>query len=366
MRLFLLGLPVLLIHLALVWSVARQPLATAPQAAEHRSAIWPLHNDTVHRIGPAADFFAIYHAGQTASTGLDPYGGAERPQITPYFFPFRYLPVVGQTLGRALGLLPPHYAWWCWLSVIELTLLAFAGVLVRRFAHWGLGAFAFGVLFVNSPFFLELHMGQATFVTVAVVLIAALILDRGAPPRFLGHRQVGAAVLYSGAVLLKVFPLASAPAWLKHRRCWPAIAASVGLTLAVSVPYFLQHPEQWQTFWAANFSQPVGGMDTGNYGVIYLIHLTLRALSPTWVDLHWPTFAATWRISVLGFAALAVVLTRAKDPLAGTVLLFLAHFASYVHVWEHHTSGVLLLGLALLWHIARREHQRRRADVVAL
>ena len=48
------GILLLLItlHLGIVASVA----------FDERPVIWPLHNDTIHRAGRGADFYAVYHA----------------------------------------------------------------------------------------------------------------------------------------------------------------------------------------------------------------------------------------------------------------------------------------------------------------
>ncbi len=43
------------LHLGIVASVA----------FDERPAIWPLHNDTIHRVGRGADFYAVYHAAMT-------------------------------------------------------------------------------------------------------------------------------------------------------------------------------------------------------------------------------------------------------------------------------------------------------------
>ncbi|MBK8481815.1 MAG: DUF2029 domain-containing protein [Proteobacteria bacterium] len=343
-------LPLAALHLALVVDVARQPLATEATSASHRAVIWPLHNDTIHRIGPGADFFAVYHAGQALAAGLDPYQQLETPRRTPYWFPFRYLPLVGQTLGRAASAFAPQTAYLLWLALTELMLLGLVGALLARQTRvaWQREV-ALGALLLSSPYLLELHMGQFTFVTVAAVALAVLLDARGpahSPARW--SLRLGAALAYTGALLLKLFPAVAIPALLRQRRYWPLLALALGALTAALLNDFAGHPQRLRTFWELNFSQPVGGMDGGNVGLVYAAYLALERLWPAWHAAHWSSFLGLWRIGVLGASALVVLLARGRDLSVGVALLLLGHFVSYAHVWEHHTSGVLVLGVLLL------------------
>jgi hypothetical protein len=69
------------------------------------------------------------------------------------------------------------------------------------------------------------------------------------------------------------------------------------------------------------------------------------------MDGCWPIVADTWRNAVLAGTAALVLLARRPRLVRAAVALLLAHFVSYAHVWEHHMSAVLVLGLLLL-----REH----------
>ena len=81
-------------------------------------------------------------------------------------------------------------------------------------------------------------------------------------------------------------------------------------------------------------------------------------MAPTWVDQHWPIVADTWRNLVLAGTACLVLLSRRSRLVLSAVALLLAHFVSYAHVWEHHMSAVLVLGLLLLrehWPVPRAD-----------
>lgn len=66
-----------------------------------------------------------------------------------------------------------------------------------------------GALLLSSPYLLELHMGQVTFVTVAAVAISLLLFGDaelgGLSPRW--RVRAASAIVYTGAVLLQILVL---------------------------------------------------------------------------------------------------------------------------------------------------------------
>jgi hypothetical protein len=51
---------------------------------------------------------------------------------------------------------------------------------------------------------------------------------------------------------------------------------------------------------------------------------------------------------VLAVTALLVICSRSHSVITGVSALLLAHFLTYPHVWEHHMSGVCVVGAMLL------------------
>jgi len=137
-------------HFYVVYTIASQPLDINRHPEAFRSVIWPLHNDTVHRIGPGADFFAVYHAGQALRRGSSPYESSEPARWTPYFHPFRYLPISAQTLGLFFSQLPPRVAYLLWICFLELLLGVLIYTFVRRTRDERLKYFSAGILLVAS------------------------------------------------------------------------------------------------------------------------------------------------------------------------------------------------------------------------
>ena len=70
-----------------------------------------LYHDVAFTRGPAADFFALYHAGVNARRGVSVFEARENPPVTPYYYPYRYLPFTAITIGRLAATLPPATAW---------------------------------------------------------------------------------------------------------------------------------------------------------------------------------------------------------------------------------------------------------------
>jgi hypothetical protein len=237
------------LHLYVVYSIAAQPLDASSHPETARAVIWPLHYDTIHRIGPGADFFAIYHAGQSLDAGLNPYAPEEEPYVTPYFFPFRYPPVVAATLGVVMVRFPPQEAYRLWLLILEIVLGLLLLVLARRVKDRRLRCFVICTLLLSSPYFLELYMGQFTFVTSSLLCLALLAQEEPHGRLARQWARLAGIASYVSAALLKVFPLVTIPSLLRHRRYWPSLLLASSALLVASVPYFVSHPNAWQLFY---------------------------------------------------------------------------------------------------------------------
>jgi hypothetical protein len=344
-----------LAHAAMVGSIARQPLGGGIAAQRQRPWIWGLHNDTVHRAGPAADFLAVYEAGLHAGEGRSPYTREPRPGL-PFHYRFRYLPPVAWLLGAPLSTLPPRAAWWLWIAACELLLLACIVALARRMPGPP-GTAAALLLLLASPYFLELYMGQFTFATCTLAVLALLRLERGAG---LGSGLAAAASL-AASFLLKVFPVVVLPALWRRRDALAVGIAASAVLIALALPGFAAHSRDWAVFYADNFEPRLDGLDAGNYGLPYVLHLLAGGLGVAWSPATWLRFARLWQAGLLAATALLVLASRQPSLLLGAATLLLAHFLSYTHVWEHHMSGALLVVLAAASVFARRAERRALA-----
>jgi hypothetical protein len=346
----------LALHLAVLVSIARQPLDVNVAAPDQRSLIWPLHNDTVHRIGPGADFFCVYHAGLQLRAGRSPYQPAAGREAVPYYYPFRYLPIVAETLGRAVVAVGPRAAYLAWLSVLEATLLLLCLGLLRYAPSESLRWVGPCLLLLSSPYFLELHMGQFSFLTAALYVTALILCTTESLYRRLAWL---AAATYAGAVLLKIFPLVAFPALMRNRTGRRCAAIAVGSLLVSAVPLFLLHGDWWRDFAAANLSAgQMSGLDAGNHGLLFVVFQAARDLGLNWTPQRWKITCWTAQILFLGAASLAALMSRPPSPIVSGAALYLGHTLSYFQIWEHHLSGAVVVGVALLWGLEGSDARR--------
>lgn len=309
-----------------------------------------LFNDAVHRRGPGADFFALYHAAVALEQGAPIYGAGD-DGVTPPYYPYRYLPIFAQTVGRLVRLLDPWTAYVAWLLFLEGLLVGCVLLTWSLFrdASAPLRLGLCSLWFVYTPLWLELQMGQFSFVTAALLYLAAA-LTLGASPR-------SALLPWIASVALKIYPAVLLPLWWRRRWLLPAAALSLLLALASWVG-FSSPSASWRSFFHLNFGGP-GSVpaDAGNFGLSYLLHraasgLSLRSAATPW--LQGALVAAT-----LGAATLLIVRRRDPPLLPSIALLVLAHQLSYKHVWEHHYVLVLPMGLLLLRHLYEDRAMRR-------
>ena len=295
-----------------------------------RPIIWSLHNDTIHRAS-RADFYAVYHAGVNFRNGLSPY--ERNPDgVTPYFYPFRYLPIVA-VAAQAFTLLRPQVAYFAWVLLLEGLLALLLLVLWRIIPSVPVRLATTAALLINSPYFLEIYMGQFTFASITLCCLALLI--------------PAGSLLFSAAVLLKPMSLVAIPAFATERRYWRLGAWAILCVLLSSVPYFILFPRQWQAFFDINF-RVNAEFDAGNFGFVYLLWLLVVDGDMTAILEHWGFLVEVFRVLTLTATALLVFLSKRRAVPVAVSALLLAHFLTYHHVWEHHMSAVCVMGAVLM------------------
>ncbi len=344
------GIAVLL-HLSVTASVLRQPLNLRAHPEAPRFLTWPLHFDSTYYNGPGIDFFAVYHAGVNNRSGVSPYSTYERSGgVTPYFFEFRYLPAVASTLGRMVSLVPPLAAYRAWVVVTELLFWFVALVVLRGLWQDSAGFVGWLALVLSTPFFLELHMGQFTFVTGALLGVALWLSRLGSTPRRRLGSRVAAGVVAAMAALLKLYPAVALFAWVRRRRLWLSLAVAATLVVFGGALPFLARPQLWREFLAANAVVPP---NPGNFGALYVLHLASEHFGFAPARATWPLVVQLALAICLGSAGLVVVLARRRALYAETGVLLLAQFLASFQVWEHHMSAAILAGAFLLLDLGR-------------
>lgn len=301
--------------------------------SDKKPIIWPLHSDTIYRAGKAADFFGVYHAGECI-TYPKPFTLYHCPYAlkVPYFYSFRYLPVVAFIL-YPLQTLNPWVAYVLWVALVELALLLSVILLSHIIEEPRTRTMAAVILLLSTPYFLELYMGQFTFITAAIYLIGI---------------SLGAAwVAVPVATMLKIFPAATLPAWIKHKWGLPLVFICIDAAILTNIPYFLSRPNSIGEMYYANLyiADRDSMYSSGNYSLASAIGLSLEALK--FEDTIKPALIGL-RYGTLLLSILVALFSRQQNSLAQFGLLLLAHFVAYHHVWEHHYSAVILIGVYML------------------
>jgi len=315
----------------------------------------PLFNDTCHRFGPGGDFFSIYAAGVKARAGQSVYTLGGHVPTVPYAYAFRYAPLVAYTLGAALSCLPAIAAYALWLIACEMALLRNLRLTLALAPDRRTGYVAAALWLLFTPYYLELFVGQFTFITASLVFWA--YLGWRDEVRLPSRKADG---LWAAAVWLKMMPLLFLPVVLLRGRWKCALAAGLVLA-ATSAAYFGRFPQDWAVFAATNAQEAPAG-HAGNLGLMaFLFHAvgerpqayaTARAVALVLVgaSLAWLTYRS-WK-SMRDWKSM-----RGQSGDAEGRLLALyagcaaAYLLAYKDVWEHHY--VLLLPPLVLLALRR-------------
>lgn len=333
-----------LAHLILALSVVRQPLDPAVPPMLPRSLTWRLSFDSVAWPGPGVDFFALYHAGVQARRGLSPYERDETPPRTPYYFRFLYSPLLAYSVGVMVAALPPMLAYRVWAAVIELSLLLFLLVWSRRVRSRGMYWAAAALLLLSTPYFLELHVGQFTFVATALAVSGVIWTLQPA-----AGRTVGTLLLASGS-FLKLFPLLALPA-LARGGLWAMFGAGVGVAALIGGNDLL-FPSETERLSTLSGTDDTTNPHPGHMSLLNLLRVVL-------VVTGFPPSPTAWSLASPMLLFLAVTITavvvvwRRIVPLPGFCLILMAFLIVFYRTAEHHYSAVLLLGLVLVLELPR-------------
>ncbi len=131
----------------------------------HYKFLNPLFYIAVHAKGQGGCFFGIYQAGVNLLNGESIYGcetyRTPKEIAVPFYHFYRYLPFTSYVAAMFAKVLKPWSAYWVWIMINEILLVACILLTVRlrsRFGSSAIIAASFWLLF--SPVYTELYMGQ--------------------------------------------------------------------------------------------------------------------------------------------------------------------------------------------------------------
>lgn len=291
------------------------------------------------------DLFAVYQAGRNVRDGVSAYETSDDAidVVVPRLTPFRYLPVSAYTVGAALTLLSPLWAFRLWVAFVECVLLGCAYASWRRGGSGREGAVLAAMWLAFTPYYLEIYLGQFTLVQAALVYAMLLAWESGA-----GGWRLG--VPWTLSLLWKQNTGLLAPLMLRTGR-WRLVAAAGLAVLAASAPHFLRHPGALGAF-LANFRSGPPGAQLGNLGVRQFLYSVAAALGPKLSPAAHSAIQNAWVALVLLVALWLTARRPVADPVPLACLWVTSYFLVYHHVWEHH----YVLLLPVLVTLYRREH----------
>lgn len=300
----------------------------------------PLFDDSTHRKGKGADFYAVYQAARNIEDNVSIYEKQPAQQVVPYFFPYRYHPIVALTIGQLFSLVPPGVAYGIWIILQELLLFINIILTRRLFGDHPDADLATGFWFFFSPYFIELYMGQFSFLMSSLMFWMLAAMMRG--------RILLADAAWIGSLCVKSSSSLFVPVLIKMKR-WRTVLLAILVVVLLGLPYFLSMPGSLEAF-SANFTEPLT-MPTlqGNQGFAALVGILLLRLGDNWPDsvydfpdrlqamndaLVIPTTILA--ILVVLFTVFMTIRTHPRYVPELFFLWILAYLLFYKHVWEHH------------------------------
>lgn len=287
---------------------------------------------------PGGDFFQLVRSGLDVRHGtsiyenyppdMDPGLRKYLDDSVPFHPPNRYPPAFAFTIGLILSLFRPWDAFLLWTIIHELVLL-FCIVSSARLTENSKVRFrvAAAMWLGFLPWYLELYMGQTTFLIMAATLFLGLYMDGR-------DHAVHAGAWWTLSLITKPISLLYAPVLVRKRRFAMLI---IGLTIAVgsAAAYFAVRPDDGRLFlrWMSGEEMVYS---LGNYGFqAFLFRFHMDEQTP--------------RIVAAVLVLIGLLRTFANRKIHGIRLISMwvsIYFLAYTHVWEHHQ--VLFLPAVIL------------------
>ena len=348
------------------WGVALFGVAVLLHLLLLGSLFWeylnPLFGDSdLHPQG--TDFFAVYEGGRNAIEDrslffYDP----QDTSSTPYHTPYRYLPGLAYVVGVPSNAVPAWWAYWAWVACTELLLVLTVYGTWRIAGRGNVALVAAAMWMAFTPYFVELYMGQFSFVMAVALFWTGVGVARG--------ERALAAVPWIASLVTKSSSAVLVPLFV--RLGWWRPLGGAALVVALALLYFAFRPGEVDYFLWLNSSGTIGETQIGllelepserqdffyvdqdvrffHYqpgelgAVAFLTNslLTRDSASTMVPSAYTGTLAAAVVISSL----VATFLARRNDALALFAIWSSVLFLIYP-VWEHHYV-MLLPALVLL------------------
>ncbi|MFW9793367.1 MAG: glycosyltransferase family 87 protein [Candidatus Thorarchaeota archaeon] len=309
----------------------------------------PFFHDTRYITAQGIDFFAFYQAGNNVLNGLVCYARPDTLAV-PYMFPYRYLAYFAYTFGALFNLMPAIQAYWTWV-VIVLICVWLAAWRTRSVSKslqredWE-GRIAMGMWFVFSPIYIELYLGQVTFMA-AILMFFALTT----PSMIRGKKgNWTMTTFWTIGSLMKLIPFFIAPVLIRAGRTRSVVASIMVLLFGIfAVPAGLDSLRYFLEF---NTPQLIHvNPYIGNHSLKMLLYYVLGEPSGNF------EFITGLLIGI--FLMITIITTfYSRDIWVCAGMFSLLFFFIMFDVWEHHYT--FLLPLFVLGWIRGRSGDKSR------
>ncbi|HPQ39942.1 MAG TPA: hypothetical protein PLV45_06165 [bacterium] len=299
------------------------------EQSDYRGFLDAWFHDT-DRVPRGLDFFSIYQAGRNFLRGQSVYYGVRVHRlgndalVVPYFSGFRYLPVYACTYGVALNLLPPWPAYWTWIIMIEILLLLNLWIIRKLPVSLSCRQILTGMWLAYTPTYIELHIGQQSFVTVTLLHCALLSAITGK----LKRRDL----CYSASVIWKLNTILFIPIWVKFKR-FGTIALLFLAVILLSAPYFLWVPGSFPEF-TSYFHHKFIATGPNSLGFWSLAAVILNRCGVAQESIR--NSLQYWTMGLWTLASLATLVPRRIPFTRALAMWICVYFLTYQYVWEHH------------------------------
>ncbi|MGB3976153.1 MAG: glycosyltransferase 87 family protein [bacterium] len=329
------------IHLLFIGSLFSEPFAfehnenligsrSHPQeSAPFKGFLDSWFHDT-DRVPRGLDFFSIYQAGRNFLRGQSVYYGVREHQlgeealVVPYFSGFRYLPAYAVIFGTLLNILPPWLSYWAWILLVETLLLLNIYLIKWLPVSSSIKSIIAGMWLAYSPFYVEIHIGQQSMVTVTLLHLCIIAHLNRKP----GIRNSA----YIISALWKLNTLLFLPIWIKFKQ-WRPVLLLFLLIILSSVPYFVCVDKSYQEFQSYFHHKFIAtGPNSLGFWAFFSQFLQAANLDHSMIK----RILTNWSFVIYTFGIAATFIPRKTNFTLALAMWICVYFLTYQYVWEHH------------------------------
>ncbi len=326
--------------------------------------------------GQAADFFVFYNASRLLLKQKSIYGPKDAG--TPYMYGrYTYIPTFVM-LTFWLGLPGPFLSYFLWAAIIEITLLLSIMLSIkwkRKKGYRISDEFIIFLWLIPSPFYLELFMGQNTFIFAFFLLVFLISKD-------ISKNRAIPVISFSLSVISKIASIICTPIFLKNRQ-YAVILIPALIAVITSLFYFTaidrekieiigtekiekQVPADKKTTKGDKSSYKMPMVSRGDHTEdrIFIkspVEFRIRVPKGIYITLHHigrkpktlfypqvPGFSSflyniTRSISfmryfavIMWIAVYSIILLKPSDYILDFGILIILFFLTFTFIWEHH------------------------------